>query len=267
MANEVLFQNQAQSVIQGYYAEGGNLDTRTIIKAGTAANQRQACDDASDKPLGVVVVYAKENSTVTIIEKGRAEVLAGGVGNVGDYAILDSTGQKVLSIEEDPNNTDDVIHVLGKFLSNSTDDEDIVIIDVNPMTIINPKKTQKLILPLGLVSATASHVLVQMPEAGTITAVKSAVITGITANDTNYWTEQLTNATQSKTLLAGSDANTTKATGGAGYTANTYRSFNLTATTADRVVAKNDVLTFTLTKSASADNQVGKSLIIEYLKA
>jgi hypothetical protein len=267
MADNKYNTNLSQSVVQGFYAEGSDLAVKTIVKAGSNENQRQACDAETDRPVGVVSTFGYENGVCSVIEKGNAEVVAGGVANIGDLAILDSTGQKVLSIEQDPDTDSDEINILGVFKTSASGDGKNVIVDVNPMTILNPKRTQKIVIPLGLVSATASHVLVQMPEAGTITAVKSAVITSITANDTNYWTEQLTNATQSKTLLAGSDANTTKATGGAGYTGNTYRSFNLTATTADRVVAKNDVLTYTLTKSASADNQVGKSLIIEYTKA
>lgn len=267
MAENKYNTNLSQSVVQGFYAEGSDLAVKTIVKAGSNENQRQACSAETDRPLGVVSTFGYENGACSVTEKGSAEVVAGGVASVGDLAILDATGQKVLSIEEDPDLDSDEIHVLGVFKTASSGDGKNVIIDVNPLTIPNPKRTQKIIIPLGTVSATASHVLVQMPEAGTITAIKSAVITSITANDTNYWTEQVTNATQSKTLLAGSDANTTKATGGAGYTANTYRSFTLTATTADRVIAKNDVLNITLTKSASADNQVGKSLIIEYTKA
>lgn len=114
---------------------------------------------------------------------------------------------------------------------------------------------------LGTISATTSvdKIIGIVPRNGTITAIKLAVNTTVSAHDTNFWTFAVTNRTSgagTTVLLTASDANTTKATGGSALTAYTARSMTLTGTTADLNVSAGDLITLTATKDASASNLV-----------
>lgn len=82
------------------------------------------------------------------------------------------------------------------------------------------------------------------PQAGTINGIFFSSTSALTADDTNYITFSATNlgTTGSGTaaMLAATDANTTKSTGGTGLVANAQRTLTLTATGADLVVAAGD---------------------------
>jgi hypothetical protein len=102
----------------------------------------------------------------------------------------------------------------------------------------------------------------------TLQAAYVGVKTSITANDTNYQTFSLTNKGQagagSTAMLAVSDANTTKATGGFSMTGYDIHELTLHGTAANLEVAANDVLAFASTKAASADNLVNPILILDF---
>lgn len=83
-------------------------------------------------------------------------------------------------------------------------------------------------------------------ESGTITGVDFSCVDALAAHDTNFVTFQIVNLGQAgagtAAVLAATDANTTKATGGTALSANTKRSLSLTATGADLVVVAGDRL-------------------------
>lgn len=83
-------------------------------------------------------------------------------------------------------------------------------------------------------------------KTGKVTAVKLLSLSGLAANDSNYITPTVTNlgaaAAGTAAILAASDANTTKATGGSALTANVVRSFTLSSTAADLNVTEGDVI-------------------------
>lgn len=85
-----------------------------------------------------------------------------------------------------------------------------------------------------------------VPKSGKVASAYFTSLASLAASDTNYVTFGITNlgkaGSGTKALLAATDANTTKATGGTGLTANASRSLGLTATTADLVVEEGDVL-------------------------
>lgn len=88
-----------------------------------------------------------------------------------------------------------------------------------------------------------SDVYVTAPVAGTLNAAWFGGVDALTASDTNYITFTITNlATGSGTnaMLAATDANTTKATGGTGLSANARRVLTLNGTAANLVVAAGD---------------------------
>jgi hypothetical protein len=91
-----------------------------------------------------------------------------------------------------------------------------------------------------------SDVYVIAPAAGVLSSAWFSGTDALAANDTNYITFTITNlgTTGSGTavMLAATDANTTKATGGTATTANARRTLTLNGTAANLVVAAGDRL-------------------------
>jgi hypothetical protein len=83
-------------------------------------------------------------------------------------------------------------------------------------------------------------------KSGTVVAAMMSAGTSLTADNTNYITASMTNLGQagagSNPLLAASDANTTKATGGSGIVANGKRSLTINATPANLAVVEGDTI-------------------------
>lgn len=82
------------------------------------------------------------------------------------------------------------------------------------------------------------------PVSGVLSGADFSGVDALAASDTNYITFSMTNLGQAgagtAAMLAATDANTTKATGGTALAANTKRSLTLTATSADLVVVAGD---------------------------
>jgi len=100
-----------------------------------------------------------------------------------------------------------------------------------------------------------------VPRGGIITAVSLTAEDTLAADNSNYITATLTNRTNvlgtgSTAVLAATDANTTKLTGGADITAKTRRSFTLSATTAALYVSEGDVLEFLAAVTGTLANAV-----------
>lgn len=83
-------------------------------------------------------------------------------------------------------------------------------------------------------------------ETGVVSSVDFSGVDALAANDTNYLTFSITNLGQagagSTAILAATDANTTKATGGSAIAANTKRSLSLSGTAANLAVTSGDRL-------------------------
>lgn len=98
------------------------------------------------------------------------------------------------------------------------------------------------------------------PEAGSLESIEINPLVALTANDTNYITWTLVNLGQAgvgtTAMLAVSDANTTKATGGVGLGINTKRALTVHGTGANLVVAQGDKLALTATMSGTLANTV-----------
>lgn len=100
--------------------------------------------------------------------------------------------------------------------------------------------------PATIATTSNTDVLVSAPCDGVLESADFASVSALTANDTNYVTFSITNLGQagsgSTAMLAATDTNTTKATGGTGLTANSRRSLSLSATAGNTKVNKGDVL-------------------------
>jgi len=98
------------------------------------------------------------------------------------------------------------------------------------------------------------------PAAGVLTSALFSGVDVLAANDTNYITFGITNLGQAgagtAAMLAATDANTTKATGGTALAANTVRSLTLNGTAANLVVAAGDRIRIRATVSGTLANTV-----------
>lgn len=85
-----------------------------------------------------------------------------------------------------------------------------------------------------------------VPANGVLSSADFSGVDALTANNSNYITFSITNLGQagagSAAMLAATDANTTKATGGTGLSANSRRSLTLNGTAANLAVVAGDRL-------------------------
>lgn len=271
MANRIGLRLATQIVLTFYISSA--LSARAIIKEGANETLGSACSAATDKPVGVVSEYAAANTWAKVITKGDAYVLAGGVIGYNDWVILDSTGQKVVSIEQSPNTSLAEYWVLGRAKSVATSDGDIVVIDVDIQKIANPNKVEYHIIALndveppepvegnvGDLAATTNIDIFEAPVAGRVVSFEVAVTTTISQSDTNFWEFNLVNESNDGTgtddiLDNTGDANTTKSTGGTGITADILQSLALNASNV--ALTAGDVLRLGMTKNASAADLKG----------
>lgn len=97
-------------------------------------------------------------------------------------------------------------------------------------------------------------------ETGTVAGIDFSGVDALAAHDTNYITWTVVNLGQagagSTAVLAATDANTTKATGGTALSANTKRSLTLNATAANLVVTAGDRLRIRAAASGTLANTV-----------
>ena len=105
-----------------------------------------------------------------------------------------------------------------------------------------------------------SDAYVVVPFTGVLSAALFSGVDVLAANDTNYITFSITDLGQagsdSIALLAATDANTTKATGGTALAANARRNLTLTATTASLAVTRGDRLRIRAAATGTLANTV-----------
>lgn len=118
--------------------------------------------------------------------------------------------------------------------------------------------------PLTIATTSTTDTYVIVPETGTLKSVDFSGIDALAAHDTNYITFAITNLGQdgagSTALLAATDANTTKSTGGTAIAANTKRSLTVHGTAANLAVTAGDRLRVRATASGTLGNTVTGSV-------
>ncbi|MDF1498525.1 MAG: hypothetical protein P1P85_04205 [Patescibacteria group bacterium] len=121
--------------------------------------------------------------------------------------------------------------------------------------------SEAVLVPIGTVPTTGSITAYGIaPKAGSLESVDFIGVEALAANDTNYVTFTLVNKGQAgvgtTAMLAATDANTTKATGGSALVAKGKRALTVHGTAANLVVVKGDVLELTITASGTLANTV-----------
>lgn len=101
-------------------------------------------------------------------------------------------------------------------------------------------------------------------KTGKVVSASIVSLSGLATDNTNYLTFSITNlgaaGAGTTALLAATDANTTKTTGGSAMTALTPRALTLTTTTADLSVTEGDVLRCRATSAATLGGAVTRPI-------
>lgn len=144
------------------------------------------------------------------------------------------------------------------------------IVDSNtliPRSALSAPAGQKGVQQVGGTIATTSNTDIYFvaPAAGSLSGVTFTPLVALATSDTNYLTWTLTNLGQagsgSAAMLAATDANTTKATGGSALSINTKRSLALNGTAANLVVAEGDLLLFRNAATGTLANTVTRPIV------
>ena len=131
---------------------------------------------------------------------------------------------------------------LGKAMEAATADGDIieVLVYPNPIQIMNTPGTTS------IATTSTSDEYIIAPKSGNLVGVDFSSLAALAASDTNYITFSITNLGQagagSTAMLAATDPNTTKVTGGSALVANSKRQLTLHGTAANLVVVEGDRL-------------------------
>jgi hypothetical protein len=103
------------------------------------------------------------------------------------------------------------------------------------------------------------------PKTGKLHAAVFSSLAALAAHDTNYVAFTITNLGQAgagtAVMLAATDANTTKSTGGVALTANNKRTLTLTSTLADRAVVEGDRLLIRFTANGTLAGAVTRPIV------
>ena len=131
---------------------------------------------------------------------------------------------------------------MGKAMEAATADGDIieVLVYPSPLHVLNTPGTTS----IATTSNTDEYIIAT--KSGNLVGVDFSSLAALATSDTNYITFTITNLGQAgagtTVMLAASDANTTKATGGSALVANSKRQLTIHGTAANLIVAEGDRL-------------------------
>lgn len=111
-----------------------------------------------------------------------------------------------------------------------------------------------------------------VPRSGVLSSIDFSGVDALSASDSNYITFSVTNLGQagagSTAMLAATDANTTKSTGGTALAANTKRSLTVSTTAANLVVVAGDRLRVRAAATGTLGNTVTfPAVLLRYIPA
>jgi hypothetical protein len=178
-----------------------------------------------------LVAAGKSMSVESYNKSGTLEFVANGVIAEGAEVFPGAAGK----ISATPSGD-----AIGRAIEASTADNDIIEVIVYPTTVDSVGTAG--VTDIATTSNTDEYLIV--PKAGRLVAAEFSSLAALAANDTNYITWSITNLGQggigSVAMLAATDENTTKATGGSALVANARRSLALHGTALNLIVEEGD---------------------------
>jgi hypothetical protein len=210
---------------------------RVKLKTGTTTEPPEV-DIAGVGEVGIgindyLIAAGKDCAVEPFNKTGTLEMMANG-------AI--SEGEKVYPAADGKISATPAGDALGKAMEASTADGDVIEILAFQVTVSiegTPGTTS-----IATTGDTDEYVIAK--KSGSLIGVDFSSLAALAANDTNYVTFEITNLGQagagSVAMLAATDPNTTKATGGSALVANSKRQLVLHGTAANLVVVEGDRL-------------------------
>ncbi len=240
-----------------FYADVAlTLGQRVKIKSGSTTSPIEVeLAAAGEAHIGTVLKPAALDKLVAIKPRnapGTHEMVANGAISAGAVFYGAAAGKISATVAGAP---------LGIAVEASTADGDII--EVLPF-----ESEGRSISEQGGTIATTGNTdeYVIVPKTGKITGIDFSGIDALAANDTNYITFSVTNLGQagagSTAILAATDPNTTKATGGSALAANTKRSLTLHGTAANLDVVVGDRLRIRAAATGTLANTVTKPVYL-----
>lgn len=193
------------------------------------------------------LVAINKSAAINAYNKGGTlEMVANGAISVGADVFPAASGKISATVAGE---------AMGLAIEAATADDDII--EILPYSIDNQSTSMQ-----GITITTTSTTDMYMiaPITGRLNRVDFSSIVALTANDTNYITWTIINMGQlgsgSTVMLAATDPNTTKATGGTGLATNTKRVLTIHGTAANLVVAQGDRIRIRATATGTLANTV-----------
>lgn len=220
IANVELAQKLRVAIVSGTTTSPPNVGIAGVGDAGIGIND-------------VLTAITKLCAVEPLNKSGTLEMVASGVIAEG-ADVFPAAGGKISAVAAGGS--------LGRAMEASTADGDIIEILVypNPLHVANTPGTTD----IATTSNTDEYVIAS--KSGVLVGVDFSSLAALAANDTNYITFSITNLGQagagSTAMLAATDPNTTKATGGSALVANSKRQLVLHGTAANLVIVEGDRL-------------------------
>lgn len=220
IANVELAQKLRVKMVAGTTTSPPNVGIAGVGEAGIGIND-------------VLTAITKDCAVEPFNKSGTLEMVANGVIAEG-ADVYPAAGGKI--------STTPAGAALGKAMEAATADEDIIEILVypNPVHALNTPGTTD----IATTSNTDEYVIAS--KSGILVGVDFSSLAALAANDTNYITFSITNLGQagagSTAMLAATDVNTTKATGGSALVANSKRQLTLHGTAGNLAIVEGDRL-------------------------
>jgi hypothetical protein len=210
---------------------------RVKFKDGTTTSPPTfSIADADTIGIGVndyLVAAGKDMAIEPYNKSGTLEFVANGVIAEGAEVFPAASGK----ITATPNGD-----AIGKAFEAATADGDIIEVLQYPLSVDQVSANTG----IDIATTSNSDEYVTVKKAGRLVAAEFSSLAALAANDTNYITWSITNLGQgglgSAAMLAATDVNTTKATGGSALVANARRSLTVHGTAANLLVAEGDRL-------------------------
>ncbi len=223
---------------------------RVALKAGTTTTPPEVgIAGLGDPGVGIndVLVAADKDAAIEPYNKsGTLEMVADGAIALGGEVYPAAGGKCSATVAGE---------AIGRAIEAATADEDII--EVIPYQFV-VDAVHVTGATIATTSTTVEYTIA--PKAGKLVGVDFSPLVALAAHDTNYITWTITNLDQDGTgttaMLAATDVNTTKATGGSALAVNTRRQLTLHGTAANLVVAEGDRIKITATASGTLANTV-----------
>lgn len=226
---------------------------RVAIKAGTTTSPPEVeIAGVGDPGIGIndyLTAITKKCAVEPYNKSGTLEMLASGAISIGADVYPAAGGKISATPAGDP---------LGMALEEATADGDII--EILQYVGLSASVTN---VPGDTIATTGdSDEYLIAPKSGILTEIDFSGVDALAANDTNYITFSVTNLGQDGTgttvMLAATDVNTTKATGGSAIVADGKRQLTLHGTAANLVVTEGDRLKITAAATGTLANTVTK---------